>query len=138
MEKKEDLVKEQTVPPITEEKLKELRLKLEKQRKDQTEEDLYQPSTFTDQEIKKHDFSPDFVDSQKFSCQNYKDLSKKYGDKVWLIIGKNGVIEHSDDFDSIHNTFYKKNYVGNAILTQVGKRGYSQRLSIKMSTQKLF
>jgi hypothetical protein len=101
-------------PQISKERLKELRLKLENTRKSaENDKDCsckwYQPSTFAAEEIKEHHFSDDFVDSQKYLSQNYLELSNKYGNKTWLIIGKNGVIDFSDDFDSIHNTFHNNN-----------------------------
>jgi len=114
--------------PISEEKLKELRLKLKKQKEEKPKEELYQPPILTEEDIKKHKFSPAFVESHEYLCQHYKELSKKYGDKTWLIIEKSGVTEHSEDFDTIYNIFYDKGYSGKAILSQVGKKGCEYRL----------
>jgi hypothetical protein len=43
--------------------LKKLRLKLEKERNEKEEEELYQPPTINDDEIKENNFSEDFVKS---------------------------------------------------------------------------
>jgi hypothetical protein len=107
---------------VTKEKLKELWIKLEEERNKKEKFELYQPPTITDDEIKENNFSNDFVESQKYLSRHYKELSEKYGDKTWLIIGKSGVIEYSDNFNVIHKILYERGYAGSTVLSLVGQK----------------
>jgi hypothetical protein len=42
-------------------------------------------------------------------------------------IGKSGVIEFLEDFNTIHKIFYENDYAGNTVLSQVGQRGQEKK-----------
>lgn len=102
--------------------IKEQLLKKAKERREDKYDKLYEPPIFTDEEAIKYNVSKEYVNAQKYLNLHYKDLTDKYGDQIWLIVGENGVLETAEDLHTIDKIFVEKNYEHRAIMTQVGKR----------------
>jgi len=104
-------------------KLKELELKLEERKKKEIEKNQnYQPPLISENEKKDYNLTQDFVDAQNYFSKNYKTIKEQYSDDTWLIVGKNGICESSQDYQSIRKSFYKNKYVGKALLTKIGRK----------------